>query len=145
MRRILLITGILAIAFVLVSCNTNQNHHGDMMNDGRMGGGMMQGQSRQNGQSGMMGGQNGQSGMQGGVRQNDQQNYGQQSAEPLTAERAKSLAQQYLESTGNTGFMLGAASETNSDYEFPLLMRSDSSRVASLLVNKQTGAVSSQQ
>lgn len=142
MRRIFLITGILAIAFVLVSCNTNQNHHGNMMNDGRMGGGMMQ-RSDRNGQSGMMGNQGEQSGMS--RNQNGQQNYGQQSAQPLTPERARSMAQQYLESTGNTRFILGKGTATNSDYKFPLLMRSDSSRVASLLVNKQTGAVSSKQ
>lgn len=135
MRRVFLVTGIFIFAFTLISCNTNQNQHGNMRNDGRMGGGMMQGRS----------GQNGQSGMQGGLRQNDQHNSGQQSAQPLTADRARSLAQQYLESTGNTGFILGKLTETNYDYEFPLLTKSDSLQVAGLMVNKQTGAVSSKQ
>lgn len=143
MRRIVFITGILALAFALNACNTNQNRgRGGMMGGRGMGGGMMQ-RSGGNGQSGMMGNRGGQTGRS--KNQYGQQNYGQQSAQPLTPERARSMAQQYLESTGNTGYVLGKETETNSEYEFPLLMRSDSSRVASLMVNKQTGAVSSRQ
>jgi len=133
------------LALSLSACNANQNRgRGGMMGGRGMGGGMMQ-RSDRGGQTGMNGSQNGRSEMQGGVQQNGQQNYGQQSAQPLTPERARSMAQQYLESTGNTGFILGKGTETNSDYEFPLLTRSDSSRAASLMVNKQTGAVSSRQ
>jgi len=142
-HRLVLLAASIGLALLVSSCNIDQNHHRDMMNDGRMGSGMMQEQSRQNGQSGIMDGEDGASGMRGGLRENTPQNYSRQSSQPLTSERARSLAQQYLESTGNTGFILGEGSEANSNYEFPLLLRSDSSRVASLLVDKRTGAVSS--
>ena len=124
MRRLLFLTGIIVLTFAISACNIDQNrHHRDMMNDGHMGDGMMGGSQ----QSGQQFSQDPKSGN-----------------EQVTYDRARTLAQLYLESTGNTNFILGEGQEGNSGYEFPLLVHADSSRVASLLVDKQTGEVSSQ-
>ena len=120
---------LVAMIIAVTSCNSNQNqHHRNMLNDDHMGGGMMQRQS----------------GRPGSSHQGERIGAGQQLAgESGTPEQARLLAQHYLESTGNTSFILGKGRETDSSFSFPLLRQSDSSRVASLIVDKQTGVVSS--
>lgn len=132
------ITGIiLVITFTLFTCDqfSSNNHHGDMMNGGHMGGGSMmdrQNTSRDNG--GMMGG--GMQGQQGGIS-NERQGL----SALLDRSDSRQQAVDYLESTGNTDYFLGDGTERSNTVVYPVLRQADSSRVATLIVDRNTGQV----
>ena len=147
-----LITGIMVVmSSVLFTCGQNysDNHHQDMMNDGHMGGGsMMDRQDEQQGNSGMMDGTPGENGGMGGGMQGQQGTLSDETpTQPESLDRLESRqrAISYLESTGNTNYVLGDARERSATFVYPVLRRADSSRVATLVVDRNTGQVRTEQ
>lgn len=121
---------VLAFVFIFAACgsNSNENRNDRMMRGGQMGnGGMMGGGQNRMGSS--------RAGRQSGESRNFQQN--------INEKKAYELAQAYLQSTGNTAYKIGKSSERDGEFEFPLIRKSDGSRVAGLFVDKKTGKVRS--
>lgn len=141
----------LTILFLLLSCGQNDadNHHQDMMNDNHMGGeSMMDRQDGQQGNTGMMDGTPGENdGMTRGMQGQQGTPSDETPVPPESLDRLESRerAMNYLESTGNTTYILGDAREGPAAFEYPVLRRADSSRVATLVVDKNTGQVRTEQ
>lgn len=135
-----LMTGIILVtSSVLFTCGQNysNNGHGDMMNDGHMGGGsMMDRQDARQGNGGMTGG--GMQGQQGGISEQPDP------AGTLDRSDARQQAADYLESTGNTNYFIGEGTEQSNAFVYPILRQADSSRVATLIVDRSTGQVQSE-
>jgi len=137
LKNILIPGSILVTSFVFFTCGqfSSNDHHGDMMNNGHMGGSsMMDRQNPSQGNGGMMGG--GMQGPQGGIS-----NERQGPAALLDRSKTRQRAVDYLESTGNTAYLLGDGTERSNTVVYPVLRQADSSRVATLIVDRRTGQV----
>jgi hypothetical protein len=124
---------------LLSACNNDRNNmHERMGRNGQMGsGGMMNGREFMNDSSA--------EGRRGMSIQNQRPAEKTSISEELTIDQARLLAAKYLKKTGNTSLVIGNGSEQGDIFEFPLLQKDNNQKAASLVVDKHTGIVHSEQ
>jgi|GEM_PF-3209880 len=145
MQKLLLIPlALLVISlFSLEGCGNNGNRqnrmHRNMMQDGMM----HRGQDNQRGRR-MMGAPGDSAQNRGSQRYDSEAFRGEGvGTQQLSREEARGAAEKYLKSLGNQGLQLGQDSERSDSFTFPVIKKGNGQQIASLKVDKKTGAVHS--
>jgi len=148
MRKLFLLTlAVLIVGFLgLAGCGNNRNYHTRMHRNMMQDGMMNRGQNNYS-RGGMMGSPGDSSEPMGAMRYDsgtsEQEDQEGTEAQRVSPKEARTAAEKYLQALGNPDLSLGEGSERPESFEFPVVNQTNGQQVATLEVDKKTGAVQS--